>query len=70
MQILRVKYIQYNKAMETEHSATPLWVLAKLINKNLFGEFKKDINFQTTIIAQITSSMKHLKGLIKKFDVE
>lgn len=70
MEGLREKYIKYDKAMETEHPATPLWVLATLINKNLFGEVKKDVLFQTGISAKITFSMKHLRKVIRQFDIE
>lgn len=64
------KYIEYNKAMETDHPSTPLWVVAKLVNKNLFGEIKKDPILQMKIMAHISLNIKHLGELIKKYDIE
>jgi hypothetical protein len=64
------KYIGYNTAMNMDHPVNRLWVLAKLINKNLFGEFKKDLFVQMGIGAYIGIPGKHLEELIKKYDVE
>jgi hypothetical protein len=41
MMSMGVKYIEYDRAMKTEHHLGPLWVLSKVVNKNLFGEVKK-----------------------------
>lgn len=58
------------KAMETEHPSTPLWVVANLINRNLFGEIKKDLKFQSLVIAYIGLSLKHLGEAIKQYDID
>ena len=38
MKSMGAKYIEYDKAMETGHPSGPLWVVANLINRDLFGE--------------------------------
>jgi len=70
MKSMGTKYIEYNRAMNTDHPSTPLWVLAKLINKNLFGEVKEDIWVQTEIGAYVGIPAKHLEELIKRYDIE
>jgi hypothetical protein len=70
MTLMGAKYSEYNKAMETEHPSTPLWVLAKIVNKNLFGEVKEDPCLQFHIGAYVGISAKHLEELIKKCDIE
>jgi len=67
---MATRYIDYNKAAETEHHLGPLWVLSKVINKNLFGEVKEDPFLQFQIGVYITESMKALEEAIKKYDVE
>jgi hypothetical protein len=64
------KYVKYTEAMKTEHPSTPLWVVANLINRSLFGEIKKDVKFQSLIIAYIGLSAKHLGEAIKQYDIE
>lgn len=65
-----VKYIEYGRAMKTEHHLGPLWVLSEVVNKNLFGEVKKDPFLQVKIGAYVGMPAKHLEELIKKYDVE
>ena len=70
MILMSAKYIEYSKARETQHPSTPLWVVANLINRNLFGEIKKDLKFQSLVIAYIGLSVKHLGEAIKQYDIE
>jgi len=70
MKSLGEKYAEYDKAMETEHPLTPTYVLAKLINKNIFGELKKSISPQMTISTKIVFSIKHLRKAIRQFDIK
>jgi hypothetical protein len=70
MKLTGTKYIEYNTAMDTNHPSTPLWVLAKLINKNLFGEVKEDIWVQMEISAYAGIPTKHLEELMEKYDIE
>ena len=70
MTLMGAKYIEYIKAMETEHPSGPLWVLSKVINRNLFGEVKEDIILQVEIGAYVGIPAKHLEELIKKYDIE
>ncbi len=70
MILMAAKYIEYNRAMETEHPSTPLWVVATLVNKNLFGEIKEDPHLQMRIIFQIGLSVEHLGKAIKQYDIE
>ena len=64
------KYSEYYTAIETNHPSTPLWVLAKLVNKNLFGEIKWDITVQMKITAYFGLSVEHLGKALKKYDIE
>lgn len=63
-------YVEYNKAMETEHPSTPLWVVANVFNKRLFGEVWEDLEFQLKLITRIGLSMKYLAEAIKQYDIE
>jgi hypothetical protein len=69
MKSMGEKYMKYEQAMNIDHPSTPLWVLAKVINKNLFGEVKEDIWVQGAIGAHIGIPVKHLEELIKKYDI-
>ena len=64
------RYIEYSKAMKTEHPSTPLWVVAEILNRNLFGEVKKDLSFQMKVIAHIGLFVKHLGEGILQYDIE
>jgi len=70
MILMSAKYVEYSKARETQHPSTPLWVVANLINRGLFGEIKNDLKFQTLVIAYIGLSVKHLGEAIKQYDIE
>jgi hypothetical protein len=70
MKLMGAKYIEYIKAMETEHPSGPLWVLAKLINTNLFGKLKKDPFIQLAISSYVAIPAEYLEELIKKYDIE
>jgi hypothetical protein len=65
---ITAKYRDYNKAMETEHE--PLLELAAVISQNLFGKVNLDAITQFQIGVYISSTMKALEGLIKKYDIE
>ncbi len=64
------RYAEYGKAMETEHPSTPLWVVADVFNKRLFGEIQKDLTFQTKVITYKGLFVKYLGETIKKYDIE
>jgi len=70
MTSIGMKYVEYSQAMETEQPPSPLWVLAKVINKNLFGEVKKDVILQVNISAYVGIPYETLEDLIKKYDIE
>ena len=62
--------LEYGKAMGTEHPSTPLWVVANVFNKRLFGEVQKDLGSQLKLITRIGLSMKYLAEAIKQYDIE
>jgi len=64
------RYIEYSKAMKTEHPSTPLWVVAEILNRNLFGEVRKDLSFQLKIIGHIGLFEKYLGEVLLKYDIE
>ena len=64
------KYIEYNQAMKTEHPSTPLWPVATLVNKDLFGEVKKDFLIQMRIVIHIGTFVIHLENALRQYDVE
>lgn len=70
MNYMNEKYIEYDHAMKTEHPSTPLWPVATLVNKELFGEIKKDSLIQIGIITHIGSFVKHLENAVRQYDVE
>ena len=70
MKSMGAKYIEYDKAMKTDHPSTPLWVVAKLINRNLFGEIREDWLLQMHIITHVELFVKHLGKAIKQYGVE
>ena len=64
------RYAEYSKGMETEHPSTPLWVVANIINKRLFGEIKEDLRFQAKMVIYIGLFVKQLGKVIKQYDIE
>jgi len=64
------KYIEYYKAMETDHPSGPLWVVASLVNKKLFGKIKEDAWLQLRIVGYVESFVKYLRKAIKQYDIE
>lgn len=70
LQSMAKKYLEYTKAIETEHPSTPLWVLATLIYKNLFGEIKKDPFLQMYIVNHVGLFIDHLSRAIKEYEIE
>ncbi len=70
MKSLDTKYVEYDRAMKTRHPSTPLWVVANLINRNLFGEIREDWLLQMHIITHIEMFVKHLGKAIKQYDIE
>ena len=63
-------YVEYSKARETEHPSTPLWVVANVFNKRLFGEIKEDLAFQTTVVIYQGLFAKHLGEAITNYDID
>lgn len=61
------KYIDYNEAMETEN---PLWQLATVVNKNLFGKLNLSAIVQFEISTYASSTIKALLEMINKYDIE
>ncbi len=70
MRSLYPGYVKYNKAMGTEHPSTPLWVVANIVNKRLFGKIKKDPILQMKIVIYIGLVVEHLGKLIKQYDID
>ncbi len=70
MKLMGAKYIEYIKAMETEHPAGPAWVLVTVINKNLFGKVNLDAFVQFNIGVYVAESIKALEEAIKQYDIE
>lgn len=64
------KYIDYNEAMETESQPGPLWQLATVVNKNLFGKLNLSALVQFEISAYASSTIKALLEMINKYDIE
>jgi len=67
---MSTRYIDYNKATKTENTLGPLWELATVVNKNLFGEVKRDPFIQTRISFYVTSSIEALEEALRKYDIE
>jgi len=70
MMSIAARYAEYGKAMETEHPSTPLWVVANVFNKRLFGEIQKHLGFQTKVILYKGLFVKHLGEAIEQYDIE
>jgi len=67
---LTAKYIDYNEAMETESQPGPLWHLATVVNKNLFGKLNLSFLVELEIGAYASSTIKALMEMINKYDIE
>lgn len=63
------RYIDYNEAMKIESPPGPLWQLATVVNKNMFGKLNLDALVQFQISVYVAESMKALEGLIRKYDI-
>lgn len=63
-------FIGYDEAINSDHPSTPLWVVANVINKRLFGEIKKDLSFQMTMIAHMGLFIEHLEGALINYELE
>ncbi len=70
MMSISPRYVEYSKAMEKEHPSTPLWVVANIINKRLFGKIKKDLIFQMKMVSHIGLFVKHLGKAITQYEIE
>ncbi|MFC1990714.1 hypothetical protein ACFLU9_01005 [Chloroflexota bacterium] len=70
MMLISSRYTEYGKAREMEHPSTPLWVVANVFNKRLFGEIKNDLAFQTKVIVHQGLFVKHLGEAIAHYDIE
>lgn len=68
--LLTSLFIDYDKAMRTKHPSTPLWVVANVINKRLFGEIKKDLSFQMKMITYIGLFIEHLGEALTNYKIE
>ena len=70
----RMKYLEYNKAVEVIGEPGPMWWLAKAVNQNIFGEVKKDPFVQMSIGARIGTFMKYvdkvLEQTLRKSEIE
>ncbi|MFC1990012.1 hypothetical protein ACFLVW_05590 [Chloroflexota bacterium] len=74
MLVIGSKYLNYDKAMEKTEEPGPLWWLARLVNKNIFGKVKEDPFVQTYIGANISSFTEYVESYLsealKKSDIE
>jgi len=70
MMLIAPRYVEYGKAMETQHQQGPLWVAANIFNQRLFGEIKKDLSFQMKTVVHMGLFVKHLGEAIKQYDIE
>jgi hypothetical protein len=64
---LTARYIDYNEAMEAKN---PLWQLATVVNKNLFGKLNLSAIVQFEISTYASSTIKALLEMINKYDIE
>lgn len=69
MMLISSRYLEYSKALETEHPSTPLWLVAKVLNIKLFDEFKEDLSFQMKVCSYIELFIKHLKRTLMKYSI-
>ena len=70
IKMLAQKYLEYSEAMGSETSANnPLWEVAKVFNKNLFGKIKKDFWFQQKAEIYIGTALKHLGKALKEYNI-
>jgi len=65
-----VNYVDYNEAIKTDEPPGPLWQLAKVVNKNMFGKLNLDAFVQFEISAYVSSTIKALSEMINKYDIE
>jgi hypothetical protein len=65
-----VNYADYNEAMKTESPPGPLWQLATVVNKNMFGKLNLDAFVQFQISVYASSTIKALLELINKYEIE
>ena len=70
MNFVLKKYQEYYTANETEHPSTPLWVVAKLVIKNVQGETNFDLAAVQKIIVYRGLLFKHLATTLKNYDIE
>jgi len=72
MEEIKKKCIEYDKALEIKHPNSQSWKpgmeITKLISRNLFG--KPVMIGYFSIYGRIVFATKHLRELIKKFDIE
>jgi len=45
-------------------------VVAEILNRNLFGEARKDLSFQLKVIGHIELFEKYLGEVLVKYDIE
>jgi hypothetical protein len=64
------KYLDYKEAMETKSQPGPLWHLATVVNKNLFGKLNLDALVQFEISSYASSTIKALLEMINKYEIE
>ena len=71
---IRMKYLEYNKAVEIVGELGPMWSLATTVNKNIFGEVKKDPFACMSIGDRIGTFMEYvdkvLELTLKKSEIE
>ena len=66
---LTAKWNGYSAAMPSTHQQGPLWVLAKHIDSNLFGERRFDFQAQHAMVTYIGVTMKHLGKTLAKYGI-
>lgn len=68
---LSQKYLEYAEALKTKDDLpNPWWKVAKIFNKRLFGEVKKDFYFQVAVCDFIRLFTNGLGEELNKYDIE
>lgn len=70
MRLMGTRYLEYQKAGESQHPPGPIWELAKAFNRNLFGEVRESAIIQWKIGEHIGLFLEHLRELILQYEVE
>lgn len=65
MKSIRIRYMEYYAAIENLKEAGPIWWLSKAVNRNIFGELKKDPSLQVRIVEMVGSFMKNAVAILE-----